>query len=236
MTHASSVQVYAGLAALGSKDLSSPCLKLLTYLRMAAVPYELHRGDPRQGPTKKIPYVVHDGVTLGDSSLIIAYLKRTFGDPLDARLTDAERALGHVIQRTLEESLYWALVHARWTDDALWPEFRTAFRQMLPPVIGGLLMGVLRKQAHKSLWGQGLGRHQRENVEAFGCADIDAIAELLGATPYLFGELPTSFDASLYATLSNILAFPPKGRLAAQVRRHPGLMALVARVEQAYYA
>ena len=37
---------------------------------------------------------------------------------LDAKLTPAQHATGHLVRRTLEESAYWvAVVHARWLED-----------------------------------------------------------------------------------------------------------------------
>ena len=229
------ITVYGGMPTFGVADLSPFCLKVKTYLRMTRTPYSGQVGDPRNGPTKKVPYITMDGATVGDSGLIIEHLKNTLGDPLDARLSPEERALGHVVRRTLEESLYWCLVQARWADDTVWPAFSTAFRRMLPPVVGGVIMGLLRGKAQKALWAQGIARHTKEGRESHGRGDINSLATLLGDKAYLFGDAPTSFDASLYATMSSILAFPPEGYLAKQVRSHANLTAFVDRVNTSYW-
>jgi glutathione S-transferase len=235
MSESPRVMVFAGLGINGSADLSPACLKLKTYLRMAGIPYAESLGDPRKGPTKKVPYITLDGVTVGDSGLIIEHLKKTFGDPLDAKLTSEERALGHLVRRTVEESLYWCLVHARWTDDAVWPEFSSHFRRVLPKGLAFLLLPMLRKQTFKSLWAQGLSRHTPQDVKAYGYADLSALSRFLGNKSYLFGDAPSSFDASLYGVLANILAFPPEGHLARQLRSHDNLLAFVERVTATWW-
>lgn len=227
--------VHGGGAAFGVPDFSPPCLKLKTYLRMANQPYVSRLGDPRQGPTKKVPYLTHGATTLGDSGLIVEYLKRTFGDPLDARLTPEEQALGHVVRRTCEESLYWPLVHARWTDESVWPQTAALFKSRLPPWIGGLILRQIRKDVHRNLWGQGTSRHTPENIVRHAQADVDALARLLGDKAYLFGDSPTSFDAVLYGTMANLLAFPGEGPLAVHVRTHANLVAFVDRIKAAYW-
>ena len=67
-------------------------------------------------------------------------------------------------------------------------------------------------------------------------ADIDALSTMLGDKPYLFGEAPTSYDASLYGILANVLAFPKDGVLATHVRTKPNLVAFVDRVRETYWA
>lgn len=236
MSQSDPLIVYAGWAAFGVADFSPACLKLKTYLRMAGFAYEARRGDPRQGPTKKIPYLSHAGNTLGDSGLIIAYLKKALGDPLDQRLTDEEHALGHLVRRTTEESLYWVILQSRWADDEAWPKLAQEFRGILPPVVGSLIVRKMRQSTLDNIWAQGLGRHTKENIFAHGCADIDALASFLKDKIYLFGDTPTSYDATLYGFLANAIALPSDGQLAQRVRQYPHLVAFVERVTAQYWA
>ena len=228
--------VHAGWDAFGVADFSPFCLKLKTYLRMADIPYESTLGDPRKAPTKKIPFITHEGTTVGDSGLILEYLKNKLGDPLDAKLTPEEHALGHVIRRTCEESLYWPILHARWADDAEWPALAAQLKKVVPPVIGGLIVSMIRKDTLRNVWGQGLGRHTLAAIVAHANADVDALATLLGDKPYLFGDAPTSYDATLYGTIANVLAHPKDGPIAKHARGKKNLVAFVARVEKAYWA
>ena len=230
------IKVYAGMGAWGLADVSPPCLKLRTYMRMAKIPYEDRPGDPRKGPTKKIPYIVDDdGTTLGDSGFIIEYLKKKHGDPLDSRLTKAEHATGHLLRRTLEDSVYWATIYPRWCTDEGAAEMRRVFAPVLPPVMGGFVWGMIRGNIRKAAWAQGISRHPPETCAAIGNADLDAASITLGDRPYLFGDEPTSYDACLFAAVSNILAFPVKNALTDHAKSIPNLVAYSDRVLARYW-
>ncbi len=229
------ITVHGGWEAFGVPDFSPACLKLKTYLRMADIPYSSALGDPRKAPTKKIPFVTDNGSTVGDSGLIIEHLKNKVGDPLDAKLTKEQHAVGHLVRRTCEESLYWPVLYSRWADDAVWPELAQKFKTIMPPVIGGFIIGMIRKDTLRNAYGQGISRHTLDNVIAYGRADIDALSTILGDKPYLFGDAPTSYDASLFGTVANVLAFPSDGPLAKHARTKTNLVAFVDRVKAKYW-
>ncbi len=234
---ASTLIVHGGWNAMGIEDFSPFSLKVKTYLRMIGVPYVSKLGDPRKAPTKKIPFIEDGATRIGDSGLIFDYLKKKYGDSLDAKLSPDQHALGHVVRRTLEESAYFTVLYSRWLDDEVWPEIAKAFAPVLPPVIGSFLLnGPIRGGVRKSLFGQGTGRHTREQVHAIGCADTDAIATLLGERAYLFGDSPSSYDAILYGFVANAVAFPPSSPICKRARGHANLMAFVDRVKAKYWA
>lgn len=229
--------VHGGWRAFGLADFSPFGLKVQTYLRMIGVPYKAKTGDPRKGPTKKLPFIEDGGARVGDSGLIVEYLKKKHGDALDAKLTAGEHALGHVVRRTLEESLYWPLIYSRWLEDSSWGDVRALLVPLLPPVIGGFLAdGPIRDGVRKAAFAQGTGRHDRETVYALGGADIDAVGAILGSKPYLLGEDPSSYDAILYAFMANVLAFPTTSPLAARASGHSNLVAYVDRMKSRYWA
>jgi len=230
------IQVFASIAAFGVADVSPPCLKLLTYLEMANLPYQVRPGDPRKGPTKKIPYVkLEDRRTMGDSGFIIELLEETNGHKLDGRLTPSERATGHLVRRTIEESLYWSAASTRWlTDDGV-AEMKRVFTPVLPPVMGGLVWNIIKGGMKKSSWGQGIARHSPDHRIAIGKADLDALSVTLGAGPYLFGSEPTSYDASLFAIVANLTRFPVKNPLTDYARTLENLVAFRDRVEERFW-
>jgi glutathione S-transferase len=235
MTATSEMMVYGAWEAFGVPDFSPACLKLKTYLRMAQLPYTSAPGNPRKAPTKKIPFITDGGKTVGDSGLIIEHLKDKHGDKLDARLTKEEHAVGHLVRRTCEESLYWPILYTRWADDAVWSEYGKQFKTLVPPIIGGLIISMIRKDTLRNAWGQGISRHTLDNVVAHGRADIDALSVILGDKPYLFGGAPTSYDASLFGTVANVMAFPEDGPLAKHARSKTNLAAFVDRVKSTYW-
>ena len=100
--------------------LSPPSTKLEAYLKFFKIPYEVVPVmNTDDAPRKKVPYIVVGDVKITDSDLIINYLKRTQFDP-DAKLTPEQRALGHLVQRTLEDHLYWIVVYYEFNDQKGW--------------------------------------------------------------------------------------------------------------------
>jgi glutathione S-transferase len=109
--------LHKGPAAFGVSDVSPFCLKLESYLRIAGIPYTAKAAAFGKAPKGKIPFIEEDGSYLGDSQLIIDHLKRKHGDTLDAKLSAEDVAKGHLVRRTLEDSLYWVILQERWISD-----------------------------------------------------------------------------------------------------------------------
>ena len=63
-----------------------------------------------------------------------------------------------------------------------------------------------------------------------GAADLAAIAVTIAGHAYAVSEAPTSFDATLYGILANLLTAPVETELTRQARRHPELIAYVERM------
>lgn len=220
--------------AWGTPSLSPFCVKLEAFLRMAGVPYEVRPADIRKAPKGKIPYVEIDGALMGDSQLILEHLTRSRGLDLDAHLTPHERAVGHLVRRTLEEGLYFVSMWNRWVPDESFVALRPAFAAALPGPIK-LLVPLIRGNVKKSLKTQGTGRHAPAEIMAMGIADLDAVSEILGDRPFLLGDRPSSFDASLFAFEEGILAFPVTSALKKHAEGLGNLVAHRARVRERWW-
>lgn len=205
-------------------------------MRLSGVDYKARQGRPDKAPKGKVPYIEHEGRMLGDSQLIIEYLKSRFGDPLDGRLTAEQRAQGHLLRRTLEESTYWALVWQRWMDPHGWPTMKPVFRRMLPPGLRILLIPLIRKRLTTGLYAQGTGRHTTEEIYAMASADLSAASVLLGDQPYLFGPEPTSFDCVLYSLVISITSFPAYSALKTHALSLKNLMDHSQRLHERAFA
>jgi glutathione S-transferase len=220
--------------AFGVTSLSPFCVKVECYLKMTGVPYTTRKADFRKAPKGKVPFIEDDGQVLGDSQFIIEHLKRKHGDPLDAKLSPEQLATGHLVRRVLEESTYFHIGYLRWADEEGWRVYRPLFEAMFPPVVGKVVVPMIRRDVQRSLKAQGLSRHRPEEIVELGKADVSAVATVLGDKAFLLGEAPTSFDATLYAFIKSIIAFPVDSPLKRFTLAQPNLVRYCERFEQRF--
>lgn len=220
----------------GFPNFSPFCMKVETWLRMAGLDYRIViESDPRKGPLGKLPFVVDNGETIADSHSIIARLAQKHACDLDAALSAPQRATLHAFDRLLSEHLYWAMVHARWVDEAAWQQTRALFFGTLPWPLRVLLPPLARHGMITQLKGHGLGRHPRDEIHRRAAQDLQALADLLGTQPFFFGAQPTSLDAAAYAFLANAYAAPIETALRPLVAVHPNLVAYCERIRSRYF-
>jgi glutathione S-transferase len=222
--------------AYGLPNASPFCMKLETYLRMCALPFEVPRqADLRKAPKGKLPYIEDNGKLVADSSLAIDYLKRTYGDPLDAGLEPEQRAIALALQRLMEENLYWAAVYSRWVEPEGFDLVRRVFFDGMPAPLKWIVPHVARRMIRKQLQGHGMGRHTREEIHQIGKRDISALADFLGVKPFFMGSEPCSIDACAYAFIANLVWMPFEGPLKEHARKYPELVAYCQRMKQRFY-
>jgi glutathione S-transferase len=195
--------------SFGLPNASPFCMKLETYLRMAEIPYETVSDQMLdKAPKKKMPYIEDGGQAIGDSNLIIEYLRKKYGDRTDAHLSPSDQGISLAMRRLIDENLYWCVVYSRWIDERNWPTIRETYFQDLPPIIKQIIPGVVRKSTIKSLFGHGMGRHSLQEVYEIGCRDIQALADFLGDKKFFLGDQPTILDATAYGTIANLVKVP----------------------------
>src|SRR5436189_2416052 len=97
------LRIFTFGAAWGLPTAGPFGLKLEASLRMLDVPYErVYEDDHRKGPKRKSPWIEDGNVRMGDTELILAYLKI---DP-DEGLSSEERARSHVLTTMLQEGFH----------------------------------------------------------------------------------------------------------------------------------
>lgn len=207
------------------------CLKTEIFCRLSGIPYKAIPTVPFKSPRGKLPFIVDDGKVIPDSAHIIAHLKAKTGKDIDAGLEARQLAEGHLLRRLCEESLYFILVYSRWIDDAGWAVAAPQFFRGLNPLLKALVPGRIRKKVGKQLFFQGYGRHRSDELYDMGAADLSAIATLLSGHAFAVADRPTSFDASLYAVLKNILSPPLESPLKKAAEALPVLGEYVRRIE-----
>ena len=231
------IKLYQFEPAFGLPNASPFCMKLENYLRMAGLPFEIvHKASLVRAPKRKMPYIEAAGKFLGDSSLIIEYLKTTYGDRLDGWLSVEQKAVALAFQRLMEENLYWVAVYTRWVEPEGWVATQRAFFGQLPSPLKWLAPSVARHGLKKELHGHGMGRHSRDEVYAIGKRDITALADFLADKAYFMGDTPCSLDATAYAFLANLIWVPVESPIKQHARQYPQLEAYCQRMRGRYYS
>jgi glutathione S-transferase len=221
-------------------NLPSPspfCIKLELLLKMARIPYtNRYDADVRKAPKAKLPYIIIDGKqTMADSELILRHLKDTGLFRVDEWLSEAQTAQCAATTRLVEDHLYWLMVESRWLNDGVWPEIKKKFFSGLPPVVNTIVPALVRKQVRKTLYAQGLGRHNREELDFFAKADLTALDNLLGDRDYMMGERICSVDATVYGILTCIYYPDFNTPLKTIALEHPSLLAYCERITGQYF-
>jgi glutathione S-transferase len=221
----------------GLPNPSPFCMKVETWLRMTGIPYEARSLErPPRSASGKIPYLERaDGSLLGDSTVILETLTRERAVALDQGLSDRQRALGVLLQRTFEEDLYFMVVADRWAARRHYRVTRDAYFGHLPWLLRALVVPVIRRKMLAAARGQGVLLLTQAEREHKGVAAIEAIATVLGDQPYFLGR-PSSVDATAYAFLANLLGCPLPSATAQAVRAHPNLVAYCQRMRASYFS
>ena len=226
--------VYPG--AFQEPSASPFCVKAMCLLKMADLAHEIEEtNDPRKAPKRKLPVLVNGSAVIADSDQIRDYLEETSGFDFDAGLNAEQRAVSRAVIRMLEEHLYFALVCDRWGNDANWAHTKRAYFSHIPFPMNGLVTRMVRKQALGAMDGQGMGRHS--DAERFERVrkDIDAVADLLGDKPFLFGEAPKAADVTAVTMLGAGAAAPVPTDTSRYIAGHDTLSAYIERGRQALY-
>jgi isoprene-epoxide---glutathione S-transferase len=212
------IQVYGYLPAWGLPDISPYVTKLIFYMTITKIPFTYHSQDlsklDADAPYGKLPYIVDDdGTKIGDSNLIIEYLQRKHGDPLDGELSDNDKAVCLAFDRMISEHLYWSgVIQPRWRQDEGWEVY-------IPYIIGSTdppptevreALDAFRARILAQFQGQGMGRRDAECVCTFYKKDIDALSTFLGGNKYFLGAKVHVIDTMFYSMLRHLVDQPQK--------------------------
>ena len=201
------ITLYGFSPAFGVMDASPFVVKVDLYCRMASLDYEVKYGSNylSKSPKGKLPFITVDNQNIGDSAFIIEHLKNKYDIKIDDFLTLEQQASAHLYTKALEESLYWCLVYSRWVDDKTWLLSKETFFSSVPSFMRGPIAGLIRKKVVKNLHGQGISRHSHEEVLLIADQTLNALSCVLGDKDYFFGDKISSFDATAYSVLCQLL-------------------------------
>ena len=218
----------------GQTVSSSPfSTKIVSYLRMAGIPHNVHVADPMTAPKGKVPYVVHGGNTIGDSQLIIRYLENTFNIKEMAKhivkskeygallshafvafvdLTLEQQATSDMVRLLCEQELYWGLVSCRWfgiqgvgKSEKLWKNTVNNYFTDIPSLIRPLMTAFIRNNVWQDAWGQGLVRHSPDDQIYLIKRALSALNTTIGDKRFVLGNFPSECDCIAFGTLQPLL-------------------------------
>jgi len=232
----SQVKAYHLPGAWGLPTVSPFCLKLDAFMRMAGIEHEsITAATPFAGPKKKAPWIEYQGRKLGDSTLIIDFLKQEFDVDPDAHLSEEQRGTTVAIQRLIEENLYWAMVYDRWAREENWPILKGTVLGSIPAPVRSVLAPYARRSVKKQLDGHGMGLHSASDIEAIAAKDIGALAGILGEGPWFMGERISMADATEYSLLANIAFVEFHSPMKAMIDSHSELAKWLDRFRNEVY-
>lgn len=216
----------------GALSASPFSIKAIYMLNASGLDYRLvEESDPRKFPQGKLPAIEADGQIIGDSDNIRAYLVER-GHDMDVHLTDQQRAEGVAWQRLAEEHLYHQIVLDRWLNETTWPLIRQAYFGSLPFPISKIIPALLRRNVRAGLTYMGHTRQSPEMRTGRVLQDLEAIKAKIRTQHFLFGDRPSSFDATLGAMLESMRASPRPTSLSATVTDDEILSAYADRVAE----
>jgi glutathione S-transferase len=109
------------------------------------------------------------------------------------------------------------------------------FFAAVPAVLRPRVVAMVRRKVRGVLQAQGMGRHTSEQKATLGCRSIAAIADALGAKPFLIGAEPCGADASLFAFVAGILCPQFRSPVRDAAERYDNLRGYVGRMTARYY-
>lgn len=230
-----------------SPDISPFVVKLETWLRMSGIPYESRTGPNQAMPHEKLPVADIDGELVPDSSLIIQRLLQLYPQAIsDKHLSETERAQACALTALIEQHLYFALLHNRYSVQSNFNAYKPllldyamrsvpAWQKPLLSILSPLIFPVVQRKYRQMAWQQGTGRHKIEDIHATGIEGWKSIKTILGAKPFLMGGQPCLVDMSAFGFLHAEIRHPFAGRMHDYVMSEPALVDYHDRIWNRYW-
>lgn len=223
---------------LGLIDASPFVAKVHTFLRMAGLEYTTIKGQQNLGksPKNKLPFIEDGNDKIGDSRAIIEYLTKKYALQLDSHLSPEDKANAYLIEKSLDENLYWCMVWSRWIHDDSWKVVKPEFFKGIPFPLSAIVPSILRKKVKKSLYAQGMGRHTQSEIVEIANQSFSALSVLLGDKAYFYGDKVSTFDASAYAFISSFTHAKLDNEINKTAKSYSNLVMYVDNIKQQYFA
>ncbi len=186
-------------------DASPFVTKAIVLLKMSGLEHRTVISDGTKAPKKKLPFIEDNGTTVPDSTFIKLHLETAHNIDFSGGYCEEELARGWVLEKMLEEYVYWLIVYARWKPDESFNKGPRRFFDQVPAIIRPLVVRMVRRGVCKNLLGQGLGRHSEAELEILAQKSFAAASTILGDKRYVLGDNLCGYDASFFAFIDAAL-------------------------------
>ena len=170
-----------------------------------------------------------------DSSGIIHYLETRHAIRL-MTISVLKNTLRALIQSVFEEHLYFILIYRGGPTKLLEPLKAHLLRYFddigVPSLLQEARAWSARKSVQQNIWGQGVGRMDREAVHGKGVEILQSLSTLLDDRAFFVGNEPNSYDACAYAFLASIIRPHIPSPLQTSVRHFDNLVGYCERMRK----
>lgn len=221
--------------AFGLPDPSPFAMKGEMLLKLSGLDYSTRSDDVTKAPKKKFPVLIDSGEFIPDSTLIRLHLEKKYGIDFDKGLSNRERGIAFAVEKMLEDNFYWIVMHERWMVDENFDRGPRSFFDVIPQPLRTIAVPIIRRQVKRNLWGQGMGRHSREEIVQLGAMALKALSDVLGDNRYLMGSKPCGADATVFSFVAGALCPVFDSGILGHAQSHSNLVAYNERMMQEFY-
>ena len=230
------IKLYQFRPFWGLPNASPFCMKAETYLRYRNIEYEAVACNPRQSPSKQIPFITFEKSgelqTITDSQKIIQHFESLQDKPMDAGLTASQKATAYLIRSKVEEELYWQITYMRWGDPEGWEVFLPDLKKFMEGFKGKLLPWIIRRMLLKQMSRHGMKPENTKASYAPGIRLLDVLSDLLGKNDFILGKDIRTIDMTVYAFLANIIDQPYPNTIQNHAKSLNNLVDYCERIKQ----
>ena len=231
------IKLYSFGPAFNLADPSPFVAKIDLHLRANNIRYEsIASADNLQtAPKGKLPYIDDNGTIVCDSSFIVEHLKEHHNADIDSWLSDEQKATAHLINKSLEENLYWCIVHSRWINDDTWPIVKANFFDAMPFPLNKIIPIVARRSVRANINGHGMGKHSDEEIMHIAKCSLQSLSTLLDEKDFFFGDQLSSLDITAYVMISSLTQASLDTPMNHMAKEFDNLVRYTQKIQQTYY-
>lgn len=234
------IKIYGYMPGWTVPCISPYVTKVVNYMKMAGLEYEFVNqnlatldGDTPHG---KLPTINDSGEIVADSTAIIKFLKKKYGDKFDSDASDKDMATMHALNRMIDEHLYWtAVIQPRWRETPNWEKYIRviAGTDDVPPPLRAFADDFRHRILVEFMQG-GWGRMDAATIYGRAREDIDALDAFIGPKGFALGEKPRSIDAAVSSILRHIIDTPFEFDTKDYAASKPNLVGYLERMKQRF--